>query len=206
GAQRGGGTGEATDVEVRRDRPFPDRLLQNRQAVVGVLVRRRLVPPGPALERPRFVELRDALERAFAAQLPEGGIDVPSVARNGLRQVARGPHGVTTAARVCGASATAAAPIESQLLLTLRVGTTGSGGRLYFSGRSQSRKKAFSPPVPGWLSASAPYKYASWTPRACSSETRARAFTRNCTRSPNWMEPVGQCLAQAGVRSAFRRS
>jgi hypothetical protein len=64
--------------------------------------------------------------------------------------------GVTTAASISAARPVAAAPIETQLRFDFFVGTTGSGGRLYFSGLSQSRKKALRPPVPGWLSALSP--------------------------------------------------
>ena len=53
---------------------------------------------------------------------------------------------------------------------------------------------------------SAPYRYALSLPRACSSATRTRALSRNWSTGPNWMEAVGQALAQAGSMPSFWRS
>src|SRR6185295_8431775 len=184
------GAGETADVEVNGDWPLPDRLFEQRKPVVRVLLRGGVAAPGPALEGAGFVERRDLLQRSFAAEHAQRFVDVPPVARRVPGRIAQGSHDVTTAARVSAASPIAAAPIDSQLRFARRVGTTGSGGRLYFSGRSQRRKNAFSPPVPGWSSASAPYRYASVMPARCSSVTRSRAFTRSSTRSPYWIDPV----------------
>src|SRR5580658_5278966 len=101
-------------------------------------------------------------------------------------------------------STPAATPAQRHIAGRSLVVTTGSGGSPYTCGSSSSRKNAPVPPTPS--SGSSPYSLASVTPAACSSATRALAVSLSSSSGPNWIESVGQALAQAGSSPPRSRS
>ena len=89
--------------------------------------------------------------------------------------------------------------------LTLFVGTTGSGGKLYASGLSTSRRRRSAPRC----QADSPHPRRTGKPPPCPFRAVARRAPGRFPEAPQiaeLIESVGQALAQAGSMSSFRRS
>src|SRR6476660_8462524 len=104
------------------------------------------------------------LARRFAGQRIHFQVDIPAVGSHRICRVVVArvfhdwslPRFINTDPTATSAIPSAEKAIDVQAPFPFAVGTTGSGGRLYTSGLSSSKKNAFRPSVPGWFSLSTP--------------------------------------------------